>query len=265
MAEDLFNKLKTDLFLIAGPCVIENSDMIMNLADKINNICQSLNITYVFKASFDKANRTSISSYRGPGLEEGLTILEKVKKDFDLPILTDIHECEQIKPVADVCDIIQIPAFLCRQTDLLVESGKTNKIINVKKAQFLLGSDMIHPVKKVESTGNKKIMLTERGSLFGYGDLVVDFRNIIEMKKFDYPVIMDVTHSTQKPGGLGGKSGGNREYAEYLAVAAAAVGVRGFFFETHQTPDLALSDGPNMITPEELENILKKIKKIADV
>ncbi len=265
MVEELFNTLKKDLFLISGPCVIENSDMVMKLAEKIKNICQTLNITYIFKASFDKANRTSIDSYRGPGLEEGLKILEKVKKEFDLPVLTDIHECDQIKPVAEVCDIIQIPAFLCRQTDLLLESGKTNKIINIKKAQFLPGKDMIHPVKKVESTGNKKIMLTERGSLFGYGDLVVDFRNIIEMKKFDYPVIMDVTHSTQKPGGLGGKSGGNREYAKYLANAAAAVGVRGFFFETHETPDKALSDGHNMITPEELEKILNNISKIARI
>ncbi len=265
MFENLFNSLKKDLFLISGPCVIENNDMVMKLAEKIGNLCQALDITYIFKASFDKANRTSKDSYRGPGLEEGLNILEKVKKEFNLPVLTDIHECWQIKPAAEVCDIIQVPAFLCRQTDLLVESGKTGKIINIKKAQFLSGSDMIHPVKKVESTGNKKIMLTERGSLFGYGDLVVDYRNIIEMKKFDYPVIMDVTHSTQKPGGLGGRSGGNREYAKYLADAAAAVGVRGFFFETHESPDSALSDGPNMITPEELKKILSRINNIANI
>ncbi len=255
----LFEKIKNDLFLFAGPCVIESESMALDLAESLNKLCEELGIVYVFKASFDKANRTSIESFRGPGLEEGLKVLEKIKNEIGIPVLTDIHEPYQAKPVGEIVDVLQIPAFLCRQTDLLVEAGKTGKIVNIKKAQFLSGKDMIHAVRKVESTDNKQIMLTERGGMFGYNNLVVDYRNIVDMKEFGYPTVMDVTHSTQKPGGAGNTSGGNREYAPYLAQAAAAVGVNGFFFEVHKNPEVALSDGPNMIKFSEFKEILKKI------
>ncbi|GJM60060.1 3-deoxy-8-phosphooctulonate synthase [Persicobacter diffluens] len=257
---ELYNKLKSGPFIISGPCVIENEDMIMRLAENISAMCERQELTYIFKASFDKANRTSITSYRGPGLEEGLRILEKVKNNFSLPITTDIHETNQAAPVAEVCDILQIPAFLCRQTDLLVACAKTDKIVNIKKAQFLSGKDMLYPAQKVIDSGNNKVMLTERGTLMGYGDLVVDIRNLVDMKALGFPVVMDVTHSTQKPGGLGGASGGNREYAPYIAAAAKAVGVDGFFFEVHEKPEEALSDGPNMVPLHEFEDILKKLK-----
>jgi len=258
--EELYQKLKERKFILSGPCVIENESMIMNLAENIKKLTEELGFTYIFKASFDKANRTSISSYRGPGLEEGLRILERVKKEFNLPLTTDIHEPNQAKPVAEVVDILQIPAFLCRQTDLLVEAAKTDRIINIKKAQFLDGKDMIHPVNKVKDSGNDKIMLTERGSMFGLGNLVVDFRQIIDMKEFGYPVVMDVTHSTQKPSALGGTSGGDRKYAPYMAKLANAVGVDGFFFEVHENPEEALSDGPNMVYLKDFRDILESIK-----
>ncbi|MAD43077.1 MAG: 3-deoxy-8-phosphooctulonate synthase [Arcobacter sp.] len=258
--EELYQKLKERKFILSGPCVIENESMIMNLAENIKKLTEELGFTYIFKASFDKANRTSISSYRGPGLEEGLRILERVKKEFNLPLTTDIHEPNQAKPVAEVVDILQIPAFLCRQTDLLVEAAKTDRIINIKKAQFLDGKDMIHPVNKVKESGNNKIMLTERGSMFGLGNLVVDFRQIIDMKEFGYPVVMDVTHSTQKPSALGGTSGGDRKYAPYMAKLANAVGVDGFFFEVHENPEEALSDGPNMVYLKDFRDILESIK-----
>jgi 2-dehydro-3-deoxyphosphooctonate aldolase (KDO 8-P synthase) len=255
---ELYDKLKKGKFIISGPCIIEGEDMVMRLAEKISAICEKHNLTYVFKASFDKANRTSTSSYRGKGMEEGLKVLEKVKKQFNLPVTTDIHESYQAAPVGEVVDILQIPAFLCRQTDLLLAAGNTGRIVNIKKAQFLAGHEMKYAVGKVESTGNKKILLTERGTMFGYQNLVVDFKNIPDMQKLGYPVVMDVTHSTQKPGGLDGKSGGNREYAPYLAAAAAAVGADGFFFEVHEDPDKALSDGPNMIKLSDFENLLVK-------
>lgn len=258
--EELYQKLKERKFILSGPCVIENESMIMNLAENIKKLTEELGFTYIFKASFDKANRTSINSYRGPGLEEGLRILERVKKEFNLPLTTDIHEPNQAKPVAEVVDILQIPAFLCRQTDLLVEAAKTDRIINIKKAQFLDGKDMIHPVNKVKESGNNKIMLTERGSMFGLGNLVVDFRQIIDMKEFGYPVVMDVTHSTQKPSALGGTSGGDRKYAPYMAKLANAVGVDGFFFEVHENPEEALSDGPNMVYLKDFRDILESIK-----
>jgi 2-dehydro-3-deoxyphosphooctonate aldolase (KDO 8-P synthase) len=261
---DLFNKLEKDFFLISGPCVIENQDMILRIADKVKAISDKLGITYVFKASFDKANRTSITSYRGPGIDEGLKMLQKVKDETGLPVLTDIHEAGQAAPVAEVADILQIPAFLCRQTDLLVSAAETGKIVNIKKAQFLAGHDMVHPAKKVSDSGNSQIMLTERGTLFGYGNLSVDMRNLVDMAETGYPVIMDVTHSVQKPGGLGGKSGGDRKYVATLAKAAAACGVKGFFFETHEDPENALSDGPNMVTPDELEKILVKLLAIRE-
>jgi 2-dehydro-3-deoxyphosphooctonate aldolase (KDO 8-P synthase) len=260
VSQELYDKLKTNKFILSGPCVIENESMIMHLAEEIKKITDELGFTYVFKASFDKANRTSISSYRGPGLEEGLRILEKVKKEFGLPLTTDIHEPSQAKPVAEVVDILQIPAFLCRQTDLLVEAAKTDRIINIKKAQFLDGKDMIHPLTKVKESGNDKIMLTERGSMFGLGNLVVDFRQIVDMKEFGYPVVMDVTHSTQKPSALGGKSGGDRKYAPYMAKLADAVGVDGFFFEVHENPEEALSDGANMVYLKDFREILESIK-----
>ncbi|MBD3839784.1 MAG: 3-deoxy-8-phosphooctulonate synthase, partial [Epsilonproteobacteria bacterium] len=253
----LYNKLKTNKFILSGPCVIENESMIMHLAEEIKKLTDELGFTYIFKASFDKANRTSISSYRGPGLEEGLRILERVKKEFNLPLTTDMHEPSQAKTVAEVVDILQIPAFLCRQTDLLVEAAKTGRIINIKKAQFLDGKDMIHPLTKVKESGNDKIMLTERGSMFGLGNLVVDFRQIIDMKEFGYPVVMDVTHSTQKPSALGGKSGGDRKYAPYMTKLANAVGVDGFFFEVHENPEIALSDGPNMVYLRDFREILE--------
>ncbi len=259
-SDELYEKLKQKKFILSGPCVIENESMIMYLAENIKKITEDLDFTYIFKASFDKANRTSLNSYRGPGLEEGLRILEKVKKEFNLPITTDIHESSQASSLADVIDIIQIPAFLCRQTDLLVATAKTNRIVNIKKAQFLDGKDMIHPVIKVRDSGNDKIMLTERGSMFGLGNLVVDFRQIIDMKEFGYPVIMDVTHSTQKPSALGGTSGGDRKYAPYMAKLANAVGVDGFFFEVHENPEEALSDGPNMVYLKDFSAILKSIQ-----
>lgn len=252
----LYEKIQNNTFLISGPCVIENEAMVMNLAEKIAKIAEELNLTYVFKASFDKANRTSVDSFRGSGMKEGLRILQKVKDTFGLPVTSDIHESWQAPEMGEVVDILQIPAFLCRQTDLLLECGKTQRIVNIKKAQFLSGFDMKHAVTKVESTGNKQIILTERGTMFGYNNLVVDFRNLVDMKTFGYPVCMDVTHSTQKPGGMGGKSGGNREYAIYLAKAAAAVGADGFFFEVHEDPDHALSDGPNMIALKDFKQLL---------
>ncbi len=256
---NLYDKLKQHKFIISGPCVIENESMAMYLAENIKNIASLQNFTYIFKASFDKANRTSLDSYRGPGLDKGLKILQKVKTQFDLPITTDIHEPSQATAIAQVADIIQIPAFLCRQTDLLVASAKTDKIINIKKAQFLDGKDMLYPLNKVKNSGNDKIMLTERGSMFGLGNLVVDFRQIIDMKEFGYPVVMDVTHSTQRPSSLGGKSGGDRKYAPYMAKLAHAVGVSGFFFEVHENPEVALSDGPNMVYLKDFENILKSL------
>ncbi|PHR59491.1 MAG: 3-deoxy-8-phosphooctulonate synthase [Arcobacter sp.] len=257
--EELYKSLQEKKFILSGPCVIESESMIMNLAEKIKKMTEDCGFTYIFKASFDKANRTSVNSYRGPGIEEGLRILEKVKTEFELPLTTDIHEPSQAAMVGEVVDILQIPAFLCRQTDLLVAAAKTDRIINIKKAQFLDGKDMFFPAQKVKESGNDKIMLTERGSMFGLGNLVVDFRQIIDMKEFGYPIVMDVTHSTQRPGG-GSTSGGNREYAPYMAKLANTVGVNGFFFEVHENPEEALSDGPNMVYLKDFEAILESIK-----
>ncbi len=262
---NLYEKLKSGPFLIAGPCVIESEDLLMTVAEKVKAISEELGILYIFKASFDKANRTSVNSYRGPGLDEGLRALERVKKEFDLPLTTDIHESYQAAPVGQVVDILQIPAFLCRQTDLLVEAGKTGKVVNIKKAQFLTGADMLHPAKKVEDAGNHQVMLTERGTSFGNHNLVVDFRNVVDMQQFGYPIVMDVTHSCQKPGGAGDKSGGNRYYAPFFANAAAAVGVKGFFFETHPNPEVALSDGPNMIPLAEFREVMKRLMEFVNL
>ena len=248
--------------LIAGPCVIESEENVMLVAKKIKEITDKLDIPFVFKSSFDKANRTSINSFRGPGLEEGLRILNKVKTELNLKVTTDIHEPYQAKEVAKVVDIIQIPAFLCRQTDLLVSAAKTGKTVNVKKAQFLAPWDMKNVVGKLEESGNRDIMLCERGTSFGYNNLVVDMTGLVEMKKFGYPVVFDATHSVQKPGGKGNCTGGNREYVEYLAKAAISVGADAIFMEVHPDPDNALSDGPNMVKLDELEEILVKLKKV---
>ncbi len=248
--------------ILAGPCVIESESMVLNIAESLKQITEKENVDFYFKASFDKANRTSISSFRGPGIEEGLHTLEKVKRELGLKIVTDIHEPWQAEPVAEIADIIQIPAFLCRQTDILTAAGKTGKCINIKKAQFLAPWDMKNVIHKVAATGNKDIMLCERGTCFGYNSLVVDMTSLIEMKEFGYPVIFDATHSVQKPGGRGDSTGGNRKYIRYLARAAAAVGIDGIFAEVHPSPEQALSDGPNMIRMEDFPEILRQILEI---
>lgn len=248
--------------LIAGPCSIESEELVLEVAGKMKAITDELGIPYTFKASFDKANRTSIDAFRGPGLEKGLEILKKVKDTYEVPICTDIHEAWQADPVAKVADIIQIPAFLCRQTDLLVAAAKTGKCINIKKAQFLAPWDMKNCVEKVKQSGNDNVMLCERGTSFGYNTLVVDMTGLRVMKEFGVPVIFDATHSVQKPGGNGTSTGGNREYVEYLAKAAIAVGVDGLFMETHPDPDNAKSDGPNMVPLNEMKELLEKLQKI---
>lgn len=250
--------------LIAGPCVIESEENVMQIAETVKGIADRLELDYYFKASFDKANRTSIDSYRGPGIEEGVEILKKVKERYGLRIATDIHEPWQAEKAAEVADIIQIPAFLCRQTDLLVAAAKTGKLINVKKAQFLAPWDMGNVVKKIEDSGNRNIMLCERGTSFGYNTLVVDMTSILEMKKFGYPVVMDATHSVQKPGGKGNATGGNRENVEPLAKAAIAAGADALFFEVHPNPEEALSDGSNMVRLDEFEGLLERVIRVYD-
>lgn len=248
--------------LLAGPCSIESEELVMEVAETMGELTEKLNIPYIFKSSFDKANRTSINSYRGLGIEKGLKILQKVKERYNLPIVTDIHLPEQAKMVSEVADVIQIPAFLCRQTDLLVAAAKTNKIINVKKAQFLAPNDMKNVIQKIKDSGNDKIMLCERGTSFGYNNLVVDMTGMLEMKKFKYPIIFDATHSVQKPGGNGTSTSGNREYVKYLSRAAISLGIAGLFIETHPDPDNAKSDGPNMVKLSEMETLLKEVKYI---
>jgi len=235
---------------------MENQELLYQVADKVASIGQKFNIQVVFKSSFDKANRTSIHSYRGPGIEKGMEMLNNVKERFGLPVTTDIHEPYQAAIAAQVVDILQIPAFLCRQTDLLVAAAQTGKIVNIKKAQFLSGQDMFYPAQKVLEAGNKQIILTERGNMYGYNNLAVDFRNIYDMKQFGYPVCMDCTHSVQRPGGAGGKTGGDRTFVPMMALAAKAFGASGYFMETHPDPDNALSDGPNMVKLHELENVI---------
>ena len=250
--------------LIAGPCVIESEELVLTVAAEMKRITDDLGIPYTFKASFDKANRTSITSFRGPGIQEGLRILRKVKDAVGVPICTDIHEPWQAAPAAEVCDILQIPAFLCRQTDLLVAAAKTGKRINIKKAQFLAPWDMKNCVEKVRQSGNDDVMLCERGTTFGYNTLVVDMTGLRVMKDFGVPVIFDATHSVQKPGGNGTSTGGNRAFVEYLAKAAMAVGVDGLFMETHPDPDHALSDGPNMVPLHEMRGLLEKLIRVYD-
>jgi 2-dehydro-3-deoxyphosphooctonate aldolase (KDO 8-P synthase) len=246
------------MLLIAGPCAIESLEICLQTAETLKNISQALGIGYVFKASFDKANRTSAGSFRSIGFDESLEILAKVRAQVGVPVLTDVHESAQVPAVAQVADILQIPAFLCRQTDLLLAAGESGRIVNIKKGQFMAPEDMQYAVEKVQTSGSPRAFLTERGSTFGYHNLVVDMRSLPIMRQFA-PVIFDVTHSVQMPGGLGGKSGGQREFAPSLARAAAAVGVDGFFIETHPNPAEALSDGPNMIPLAEMEIFLRMI------
>ena len=253
------------LALIAGPCVIESESFTLKMAEAIANICRRLEMPFIFKSSFDKANRSSLNGFRGSGMEEGLRILEKVKREIGVPVLTDIHESYQAKPVAEVVDVLQIPAFLCRQTDLLLAAAATGKAINVKKGQFLSPPEMKNVAKKLESGGARNILLTERGTTFGYNNLVVDFRSLPQMRSLGYPVVFDATHSVQMPGGLGEKSGGDRRYAPILARAAVAVGCDALFMEVHENPDTAPSDGANMIFLSDLEFILTQLLKLREV
>ena len=252
------------MVLFAGPCAAESYDLCMETGSKVKELCLKLGMDYIFKSSFDKANRTSSGSYRGPSKEAGLEILARIKKDLKVPIVTDVHESHQCAEVAEVADVLQIPAFLCRQTDLLKAAAKTGKAVKIKKGQFMAPEDMKYAVDKVKAEGNNNVFLTERGASFGYHTLVVDMRSLPIMRQFA-PVIFDVTHSVQQPGGKGGSSGGQREFAPSLARAAAAVGVDGFFIETHPNPDKALSDGPNMIPLHQMEEFLSMVKKFWDL
>ena len=251
--------------LIAGPCQLETEHHAMNMSSKIKEITSKLGINFIYKTSFDKANRTSLKGKRGIGLEQSLPIFDKIKKELNVPILTDVHNIEQCSIVAEHVDILQIPAFLCRQTDLLIAAAKTKKIVNVKKGQFLAPWDMVNVTKKISDSGNNNILVTERGASFGYNTLVSDMRSLPIMAKNGYPVIFDATHSVQQPGGQGDKSGGQREFVEHLSRAAVAVGVAGIFLETHQDPDNAPSDGPNMIPLSNLENLLKQLIEIDNI
>ncbi len=252
------------MVLFAGPCAAESEEICLGVGIKVKAICEKHGIDYVFKASFDKANRTSAASYRGQSMQEGLDILAKVKSTLHVPIVTDVHESYQCAEVAVVADVLQIPAFLCRQTDLLLAAAATGKAVKIKKGQFMAPADMQYAVEKVRNAGNKNVFLTERGTSFGYNNLVVDMRGIATMRQYA-PVVFDVTHSVQQPGGLGGKSGGQREFAPFLARAAAATGVDGFFIETHPEPAKALSDGPNMIPLHEMEDFILMLKKFWDL
>lgn len=252
------------LVLIAGPCVIESEASALGHAKRLSALTKSLGIPFIFKSSYDKANRTSIDSYRGPGLKKGLEILAKVKDATGLPVLSDVHSREEVKAAAKILDVIQIPAFLSRQTDLIVAAAATGKAVNIKKGQFLAPWDMQHVIKKVESAGNKKIILTERGVSFGYNNLVSDFRSILIMKEYGYPVVYDATHSVQIPAGHGDKSGGERRFIPNLSLAAVTCGVDGLFMEVHENPARALSDGPNMMKLSEMKALLLKIKRIEE-
>lgn len=253
------------LVLIAGPCVIESEKSVLTHARKLKKITEHVGIPFIFKSSYDKANRSSVDSFRGPGLEEGLAILRRVKERVGVPILSDIHSTEEVEPAARVLDIIQIPAFLCRQTDLLLAAGKTGKVVNVKKGQFMAPWDMQNVVEKIASTGNHNILLTERGHTFGYNTLVSDFRSIVYMRRFGYPVVYDATHSVQQPGGRGKSSGGEREYIPALAKAAVVIGVDALFMEVHENPNCALSDGPNSYPLSKLSDLLTVIKKLSRI
>ena len=245
------------LTLIAGPCAIESEELCLSVAEHLAKICGELNIPYVFKSSFDKANRTSISSFRGHGLEKGLAVLRKVKEEVGVPVLTDVHETSQVRTVADVVDILQIPAFLCRQTDLLVECGRQERAVNIKKGQFLAADDMRFAVEKVTQSGTRNVLVTERGALFGYRDLVVDMRNLVIMRSLGYPVVFDATHSVQQMGAAGGSSGGLPAFIPAQVRGAAAVGIDALFIETHPDPDHALSDGSNMVALDRMRDLLE--------
>ena len=253
--------MNKEVTIIAGPCVIESAELLDTVASKLVEINTKLGTDIIFKASFDKANRTSVRSFRGPGLERGLQMLGDIKAKYGLKLLTDIHESWQAQPVGEVCDVLQIPAFLCRQTDLLVAAAKTGRTLNIKKAQFLSGRDMRYPVEKAREAGAKEVWLTERGNMMGYNNLVVDFRNIPDMLEIVPTVIMDCTHSVQRPGGSDGKTGGDRKFVPQMALAAKAFGATGFFFEVHPTPDEGLSDAANMLELSKLENLVSKLIK----
>ena len=253
------------LVLIAGPCVIETEEQTFQTAKRLKEITSELEIPFIFKSSYDKANRTSIKSYRGPGLKKGLEILGRIKKELNIPLLIDVHKREEISAVSKVADILQIPAFLCRQTDFVLTVAKAGKPVNVKKGQFLAPWDVRNIIEKIESVGNKNILLTERGTTFGYNNLVVDMKSLPIMRSFGYPVVFDATHSVQLPGGMGMITGGNREYVPYLARAAAACGVDALFLEAHPNPDKALSDGPNMMEIEEVSKLLREVKEIDSI
>lgn len=257
--------MRKKFIVIAGPCVIESEDTTLRIAEELKRAMDGLDIDFYFKASFDKANRTGMDSFRGPGLERGLRVLQKVKDVYGFGIVTDIHEPYQAEPAAEVADILQIPAFLCRQTDLLVAAARTGRRMNVKKAQFLAPWDMCNVVHKIEQAGNREIMLCERGTSFGYNNLVVDMASIMEMKKTGYPVIFDGTHSVQKPGGNGTSTSGNREYVPYLSRAAVAAGADGLFLETHLNPEEALSDGPNMIYTRNVKKLVEECLRIKEI
>jgi 2-dehydro-3-deoxyphosphooctonate aldolase (KDO 8-P synthase) len=254
-----------ELFLLAGPCVVQSEEMVLEIASGLKSICAALQVPFVFKASFDKANRSSGRSGRGPGLEKGLRAIARVKEELELPTLTDVHSIEQVSAVAEVCDILQIPAFLCRQTDLIAAVAKTGKIVNIKKGQFMAPWDMKHAVLKVTDHGNEKVMITERGASFGYGNLVSDMRALPIMRDFGYPVVFDATHSLQLPGARGSSTGGQREYIPHLARAAVATGVDGIFAEVHTDPASSPSDSENMLRMEELEPLLKTLLAIKKI
>jgi len=253
---------RNKIALIAGPCQLESEQHALDMAGKIKEVANKFKIGFIYKTSFDKANRTSLKGRRGAGLEKSLPVFDKIKKELNIPVLTDIHNEEQCSIVAKHADILQIPAFLCRQTDLLIAAAKTNKIINVKKGQFLAPWDMLNVTKKISDSGNNNILVTERGASFGYNTLVSDMRSLPIMAKNGYPIVFDATHSVQQPGGLGEKSGGQREFVEYLSRAAVAVGVAAVFLETHQDPDNAPSDGPNMVPLNKLENLINQLVEI---
>ena len=253
------------LTVFAGPCVAESKEICFQIAEYMSDLCRKLDLQYVFKASFDKANRSSGDSFRGPGLDSGLELLNSIKRELDLPIVTDIHESCQAEAIAEVADVIQVPAFLCRQTDLLEACAATDKVVNIKKGQFMAPEDMRGAVEKVKSAGNDKVLLTERGSSFGYHNLVVDMRSLVTMRELGVPVVFDATHSVQLPGGLGNASGGRREFVMPLAKAAAAVGIDVLFLEVHPDPDNAKSDGPNSVDFSMVEDILRAVKKIHDI
>ncbi len=260
--EKINNHSNPTLFLIAGPCVIENEEIVIQTAEELKKITEELNIPLIFKSSYDKANRSSIKSYRGPGIEKGLEILSKVKENFVVPVLSDVHSVEEIKIASQVLDFLQIPAFLCRQTDLIVEAGRSGKPVNVKKGQFLAPWDVKNIIEKFKSTGNNKIMITERGASFGYNNLVVDFRSFPIIRSMGVPVVFDATHSVQLPGGSGSCSSGERQFVPYLARAAVACGIDGLFFEVHPEPDRALCDGPNMVPLKDFKILLKSLIEI---